>query len=82
MTHLVQVSRPQDALAFLRSEFPLANMQADRNPDGDIVAFTFIVGRSRQFCPVYGGGIDFRAVRLFRDCQVYARDKRAAKRRA
>jgi hypothetical protein len=78
----IEVTHPSDALAFLRREFPLAQLELDRSRDLTLCGYFFVINkRSKLFCPLLtGGGVDLRAVRLFRDGQAYARNKRAAKR--
>jgi hypothetical protein len=75
------VTHPQDALAFVWREFPLATMRPETGRDRKLCGYWFQVGRSKHFAPLATpqGGVDFNRLRLWRDAQAYARDKRRAK---
>lgn len=77
-----ELTHPADALTFLRKDFPRATADFERGRDGKICGWWFRINkRSKQFCVLgENGGVNLFTVRLFRDGQVYARDRAKVKR--
>lgn len=77
---------PKTALDALRVDFPAAHVAPVY---GDYATFTVIgytfrispltYARTKLFTPSYGGMVDLDRVRLWGDCQAYARFKRSVK---
>jgi hypothetical protein len=82
----VNLVTPKTALDALRVDFPAAHMTPDYGNyrDFTIVGYVFRVSgltnaRTKLYAVNYGGMVDLDRVRLWGDCQAYARFKRSVK---
>jgi hypothetical protein len=77
---MTTVTHPQDALAYVWKEFPLATMETLRDSGGRLYGYMFRVGRSKHFARLeLRGGVDYCALALWCNTLAYARDKRREK---